>query len=133
MNTESCTTVLFVDEDLDEEGLIRLILANERKDRVIASKPDIPRIKLTAKQKQIDLVLLAFLGSESFLLYQQLRSIHSLHQVPILLWRVANPKMVSAKAKQLGAAGFVPLVFQPQDLLAARDAALIGDTYYPLT
>jgi DNA-binding NarL/FixJ family response regulator len=133
MNTKSCTTVLFVDEDLDEEGLIRLILANERKDRVIASKPDIRRIKLIAEQTQIDLILLAFLASKSFALYRQLGSIQSLRQVPVLLWRVPNPEVIHAEAQRLGVAGFVPLVFRPQDLLAARDAALIGDTYYPLT
>lgn len=133
MSKKAGCTLLFISEDFDEWKLLKLILESERNDKVITCIPDFHEIQSIVERKQVDLVLLTFVINklDSFLLYQQLRSIPSLSEIPVLFWRVPHPKAVYSQAQQCGIAGCIHYIFQPQDLLAARDAVLAGGTYYP--
>jgi CheY-like chemotaxis protein len=134
-NRKLGSTVLYVSNDFDEGKLLELILGSKRNDRVITCAPDLHSVQLVAGREHIGLVLLKFITGvdnlDGFLLYRQLRSVPALEEVPVLFWRVPNPKTVYREAQRLGVSGCIHFVFQPQDLLAARDAALMGDTYYP--
>ena len=67
-------------------------------------------------------------GSE---VYRRLRMVSALQNVPVLFQSPRSPETVYPEAQRLGAVGFVRQPYGPQELLAARDAALRGDTYYP--
>jgi len=133
MSKKTGCTLLFISEIFDEWRLLKLILEGERNDEVITCIPDFHKIQSVVEREQVDLVLLTFVidKRDSFLLYQQLRSIPSLRETPVLFWRVPRPKAVYSQAQQFGIAGCIHYIFQPQDLLAARDAVLAGGTYYP--
>jgi len=62
--------------------------------------------------------------------YCRLRATPALNRVPILFLDSTLEATVHPKAKELGAEGVVHIPFGPQELLAARDAALRGETYY---
>ena len=64
--------------------------------------------------------------------YGRLRATPALSRVPILFLDASLETVVRARAKALGAEGVVHVPFGPQELLAARDAALRGETFYPL-
>jgi CheY-like chemotaxis protein len=128
-------TILYVSNDSEELELLELILGDGRNDRVVMCAPDLGGIQSATEKENPDLVLLNFApgiaGFDGFELYRQLRAVPSLQEIPVLFWRVPNPKAVYPKAQRIGVSGCVHLVFQPKDLLAARDATLRGDTYYP--
>ncbi len=83
-----------------------------------------------AEQDPPDLILLdsEFLHDE---VYQQFKRLPALQNVPILLINPRPPYAVCQQAQRLGAAGYLCKPFEVKDLLAARDAVLRGDTYYP--
>jgi DNA-binding response OmpR family regulator len=134
MNQSLGVTILYVSNDLDEGRLLTLALRDERNDKVIVCDPAYQRPQNIVQQEPPDLVLIkptAVGDLDAFQLYQQLRAIPALQQVPILFWRVAaNPEEFYLKARQLGAAGCLNYFAQVRDLLIARDTVLKGETYY---
>jgi LPPG:FO 2-phospho-L-lactate transferase len=127
--------VLFVSEDADMCKLVEAILTRERNDRVKCASY-LQRAQLVTEQAPSDLVIIDFTstlytGIDGLQVYQQLRSIPVFKNVPALLWRIPNPQKVYPEAQRLGVAGCIEYVSTPQDLVKARDAALMGDTYYP--
>jgi DNA-binding NarL/FixJ family response regulator len=42
-----------------------------------------------------------------------------------------DPKRVYSEAQRVGAAGYLYQPYGPQEVIAARDALLRGDVYYP--
>jgi DNA-binding response OmpR family regulator len=67
-------------------------------------------------------------GSE---VYQQIRAISALEQVPVLVQTAWDQGRSYPEAQRLGAVGCLTFPLAPQEILAARDAALEGRTYYP--
>ena len=63
--------------------------------------------------------------------YLRLREVPVLRNVPVLFQAAIASERVYPEAQRIGAAGYVREPYGPQELLAARDAALRGDTYYP--
>ena len=55
----------------------------------------------------------------------------ALQNVPVLLVGWVSPAIVYPEAKRAGAAGYLYNAVHSQGLVAARDALLRGDTYYP--
>jgi CheY-like chemotaxis protein len=55
----------------------------------------------------------------------------ALQDVPVLLVGWVSPAIVYPEAKRAGAAGYLYNTVHSQGLVAARDALLRGDTYYP--
>jgi len=52
-------------------------------------------------------------------------------EYPVLFQAAIASSHAYPLVKQTGAQGYLCLPCHPQDLLAARDAALKGETYYP--
>ncbi len=134
MNEATGVTILYVSSDLDEGKLLRLVLRDECNDRVVVCESTHQRLRAIAEQTLPDLVLIkptAVGNLDAFQLYQQLRAIPVLRQVPIVFWRVAaDPEEFYPKARELGAAGCLNYFAQVRDLLIARDTVLKGETYY---
>jgi PleD family two-component response regulator len=125
--------VLFICDNELEGLLIELILTTERGDTVrwVLYHDD---VLADAEKDPPDLIILEFTirHVDVLGLCQLLRAGPVLKDIPILLWGVSVPERVHQSVKPVGIQGYLPLVCGPQDLLAARDAVLRGDTYYPL-
>jgi DNA-binding response OmpR family regulator len=124
--------VLFVGDDPDEGRLIELILTRNRGDGV-EWMSDARQALVRAEQEHPDLIIIEFTLPEvdAFDICQQFRGGSTLRDIPILLWRVTVPRYVHARAHELGLAGYLPFPCGPEKLLAARDAAIGGGTFYP--
>ena len=128
MDTPKGCKVLVIDDEPGLGDLIELIF-HRRGDQVRTTLDEHKGLVL-AEQDPPDLILLdsEFLKDE---VYQQFKRLPALQNVPILFLDAKSPHMVYRQAQRLGAAGYLCKPFGPQDLLAARDAVLRGETYYP--
>jgi DNA-binding NarL/FixJ family response regulator len=63
--------------------------------------------------------------------YRRIKAIPALQSVPVLLWRVPDPKAMYEEAQQLGVSGYIEYVCSLEELVTARDVLLKGGTYYP--
>ena len=127
--------ILILSNDKDICGVIEFLLNQERNDTV-SSASDFQKVRALAQQQIPDLIILestahVFQDQSGFPVYQQLRTIESLKQVPILFWMVPNPGRFNPEARRLGAAGCVAMPSQARELLDARDVILAGGTYFP--
>jgi DNA-binding response OmpR family regulator len=129
--TKSCK-VLIIGAEPEIGKLIELVLARGRNDEVKFALGGREGLAV-AEQEPPDLICLDMMmpdldGSE---VYRRLRMVPALQNVPVLFQSPRSPEMVYPEAQRLGAAGYVRQPYSPQELLAARDTALRGDTYYP--
>ncbi len=62
---------------------------------------------------------------------QQIRQVPELQLIPVIVFSVVSCSRSYAEAQQRGAVGYLSKPFSLSKLLAARDAVLKGDTYYP--
>ena len=52
-------------------------------------------------------------------------------KIPVIVWGMLEPKEVYHELRQAGATGYLHLPCGPEGILAARDAALSGEVYFP--
>ncbi len=65
-------------------------------------------------------------------LYRRLRAIENLPKVPVVSWRVPDPAAIAEEANLIGAAGYVPYVYDVSvQLLEARDGVLGASAELP--
>jgi DNA-binding response OmpR family regulator len=124
--------VLVIDDKPGIGDLIQTILGRGRNDEVRYANGG--RRGLTAaKQDPPDLIILntTLPDSSGLRVYRQLRAMPILEQTPVLFQTAWDPARSHPEAQRLGAAGCLTLPIGPHELLAARDAALEGETYYP--
>jgi len=69
--------------------------------------------------------------SDGWQVYARLKVILSLANIPVLFQAAMASSHAYPLVKQAGAQEYLCLPCHPQDLLAARDAALKGEMYYP--
>ncbi len=62
---------------------------------------------------------------------QRLRSTPKLKHVPVIVFGAMEPQQIYAELREAGAAGYLYEPFGPEEIMAARDAVLRGETYYP--
>ncbi len=127
--------ILVLNDDEDICAVIKLVLENARND-TITTAYSLAQVKALAQQQTPDLIVLEPVARIDYLdigipVYQQLKRIESLQQVPVLFWMVPNPMHIYPHAQQLGVAGCVSMPSQPKELIEARDVILAGGTYYP--
>jgi CheY-like chemotaxis protein len=124
--------VLIIDDEPEWERLVKLILEREREDEVLFA-PGGRQGLIVAEQECPDLIILDIMmpDLDGWEVYQRLKAIPDLQATPIIFQAAMSPKRVYPKAQRVGATGYVCEPYAPKDLLAARDAALQGDTYYP--
>ena len=124
--------VLVIDDEPELIDLIRLMLVRFRNDEVIGAYGGQEGIE-KAEQNPPDLIILDLMmpGLTGYEVYEHLQAIPALQHIPVL-FQSARPRWVAyPDAQRLDAAGYLCEPYRPQDLLAARDAALRGETYYP--
>jgi len=124
--------VLVIDDKPDIGDVIQIVLGRGRNDQVRFAHGG-RRGVAAAEQDPPDLILLNITlpDSDGSEVYHQIRAVPALKHVPVLVQTAWDQGRSYPEAQRLGAAGCLTLPIGPQELLAARDAALEGRTYYP--
>jgi DNA-binding response OmpR family regulator len=128
---EGCQ-VLVIDDKPGIGDMAQLVLGRGRNDRVryanggrkgvVAAEHDPPRLII---------LNIAISGLDGVEVYQRIRAVPALAHTPVLFQVAWAPERSYPAAQEVGAAGCLTLPYSPQELLAARDAALRGEMYYP--
>ncbi len=111
---------------------MQYILVRERNDQVKHAFSG--QAGLTAaEQDPPDLIVLDLTlpDHDGFEVYRRLRGNPSLQSIPVLLVESFSPERIYPTAQRLGVAGYLYEPYRIETLLAARDAVLKGDVYYP--
>ena len=127
--------ILALSDDEDICDVIQIVLERACHDTVIAVS-NLAQAAAAAQQHRPDLIVLEFVARMDDLaigipVYQRIRKLEWLHEVPVLFWMVPNPTRIYPQAQQLGVAGCIAMPSQPEELVEARDVILSGGTYYP--
>lgn len=133
MNAEAgASTVLLIDDEPDFANLVKLILGCQCGDEVHIAPSAGEGLRIAA-QAQPDFILVRIMMYEvnGYEVCRQLKAMPHLQGVPVLLHAAIDPKRVYPEAQRVGAAGYLQQPYGPQVLIAARDAVLRGDAYYP--
>jgi DNA-binding response OmpR family regulator len=132
METSRGRKVLVIDDMREMEEMMGLLLAHERDDRVAFARGGLQGLAI-AEQESPELIILDLMMPDlpGYEVFRRLQVNPALRNVPVLLLTVVPPQMVYPQAQQLGIAGYICKPFEFETLLAARDALLRGETYYP--
>ena len=132
MNRMQGCRVLVIDDMGEMEDMLRLLLAHERNDQVTFARGGRQGLTL-AEQAPPQLVILDLMMPDlhGYEVFRRLKAMPALQDVPVILLTVLPSPMVYPEAQRLGIAGYVCKPFEFDELLAARDAVLRGETYYP--
>jgi cyclic di-GMP phosphodiesterase len=124
--------VLIIDDEPDAANLVKLILTRKGSDevRIAASASEGLNI---AGQERPDLIIVRIMMYEmnGYEVCRWLKAVLQLQGIPVLLQAAMDPKRVYPEAQRVGAAGYLRQPYSPQEVIAARDAVLRGDVYYP--
>jgi DNA-binding response OmpR family regulator len=132
MSVTTGRRVLVIDDEPELVDLIKLILTRSRNDQGIAAYDGQDGL-MKAEQDPPDLIILDLMmpGLNGYEVYERLKAIPALQHIPVLFLSDGPRSVFYPRVQHLGAAGCLCEPYGPQDLIAARDAALRGETYYP--
>ena len=122
---------IFVIGDPGENDLIRLILERQR-DQVRCTSDG--RIGLSAaEQDRPDMVIIYLWtqGLNAFEFYEQAQASPTLRDIPILFYGAMPLERAYPTIQPLGVPGYLCGPFKIEELVAACDALLRGETYFP--
>ena len=124
--------ILIIDDFDDSANLVKLILTRKCSDEVYIATSASQGLSMASQEKP-DLIIVRIMMSEmnGYEVCCQLKAIPVLQSIPVLLQAAMDPKRVYSEAQRVGAAGYLYQPFSPQEVIAARDALLRGDVYYP--
>jgi DNA-binding response OmpR family regulator len=124
--------VLIIDDEPEVANLVKLILGRKCSDEVHIASSASEGFRIAA-QEPPDLIIVRIMMYEmnGYEVCRQLKAVQQLQYIPVLLQAAMDPKRVYPDAQRVGAAGYLCQPFRPQELIAARDAVLRGDVYYP--
>ncbi|HET91252.1 MAG TPA: response regulator [Chloroflexi bacterium] len=124
--------ILVIDTDPEQGDLIQMILGRGRDDQVQYAHGG-RRGVAAASADPPDLVIVNLMmgGMSGLEVYQRLAAAPTLARIPVLFQTAWEQERSYSKARECGARGCLTLPCDPQELVAARDALLRGETYYP--
>lgn len=125
-------TVLVIDDNPAMAAITDMTLGRGRNDEVRYASSGRKGL-MAAKQNPPDLIILDVMmpGWDGFETFRQFHMTSGLEDVPVI-FQTAYSKAFQ-EAKNLGTAGCLLVPYKAQDLLAARDAALRGEVYDPIS
>jgi len=129
--TQGCR-VLVIDDMGEMEDMLRLLLSHERNDQVSFARGGEKGLAL-AEREPPELVILDLMMPDlhGYEVFRRLKTMPTVQNVPVIVLTVLPSQMVYPEAQRLGIAGYVCKPFEFEELLAARDAVLRGEKYYP--
>jgi two-component system, OmpR family, alkaline phosphatase synthesis response regulator PhoP len=124
--------VLIIDDEPEVANLVKFILTRKCSDEVYIASSASAGLKI-ARQERPDLIIVRIMMYEmnGYEVCRQLKAMLRLQDTPVLLQAAMDPKRVYPEAQRVGAAGYLCQPYHPQEVIAARDAVLRGDVYYP--
>jgi DNA-binding response OmpR family regulator len=124
--------ILIIDDADEIANLVKLILSRKCSDEVRIAASASQGLSI-AGQEQPDLIIVRIMMYEmnGYEVCRELKMLPGLQNIPVLLQAAMDPKRVYPEAQHVGAAGYLCEPFNPSELIAARDALLRGDVYYP--
>lgn len=129
--TQGCR-VLVIDDMGEMEDMMCLLLAYERNDQVTFARGGEQGLALAERElPQLVILDLMMPDLHGYEVFRRFKAMPTMQNVPVIILTVLPSQMVYPEAKRLGIAGYVCKPFEFEDLLAARDAVLRGETYYP--
>jgi DNA-binding response OmpR family regulator len=111
--------------------LIRLILERQR-DHVRCISDGHGGLS-AAEQDQPDLIVIYLwtTGLDAFEFYRLAQASPTLREIPILIYSAMPPERAYPTIQPLGVPGYLCAPFKIEELVAARDTLLRGETYFP--
>jgi CheY-like chemotaxis protein len=134
MDNSNESKLLIVDDVPDAVNLVKLILARKFVGRLTITTAASGREGLiAAEREQLDLIIVRIMLADmtGYEVCRRLKATPALRHIPVLLQAALTSARAYPEAQRAGAAGYLEQPFHPQDLIAACDAALRGDVYYP--
>ncbi len=124
--------VLIIDTEPEQGDLIQMILGRGRDDRVRYAHGG-RRGMRAASSDPPDLIIVNEMmeGMSGLDICRQIQADPILAEVPVLLQTAWEQNRSYPKARACGVQGCLTLPYTPPELVAARDALLRGETYYP--
>jgi DNA-binding response OmpR family regulator len=124
--------VLVISSEIELAELVKNVLMKERNDEVTTSIGGHQGL-LVAGQDHPDLIFLEVMmsGLDGWEVLKRLREHEALRQIPVLFTLALSPQKAYPLVRQAGGTGYICWPAAPQEILAARDAALRGTNYYP--
>jgi CheY-like chemotaxis protein len=124
--------ILNCDHDPEIADLMQIMLGRGRNDE-LRYLPDVLLLLAAAEQNPPDLIVLPVMMPhiDGWEACKRLRMIPHLQRVPVLLYAAmyCSGEFYSL-VRQVGAQGYLQMPFSPQELYAARDVLLRGETYF---
>jgi CheY-like chemotaxis protein len=71
-------------------------------------------------------------GPDALEFCQQVKAMPKARQVPVIVFGAMAPEEICPRLQRAGATGYLRQRCSPAEVLAARDAALRGESYYPI-
>ena len=133
MNDEaSRRRILIIDDFDDSVNLVKVILTRKYSDEVYVATSASQGLSI-GEQEQPDLIIVRIMMYEmtGYEVCRKLKAISRVQGIPVLLQAAMDPARVYAEAQRVGAAGYLCQPYHPDELIAARDALLRSDVYYP--
>ncbi len=123
--------VLVIDDVLEMESLLKLSLSRERNDQVTFVDSG-PKGLTAAHQDRPHLIILdlAMPDVDGYQVLREFKNTPVLQTVPVLVISALDSYDVRRRVQQFGIQGYLGKPFGLQELLAARDAMLRGETFY---
>lgn len=128
---EKCR-VLVIDDVPEIQEILTRLLGYERGDEVIYARGGLEGLELAAQNPpQLIILDLMMPDLHGYQVFERLKAMPGLGNIPVLLLTVLPPQLVYPEAQRLGISGYVCKPFEFQELLLARDMVLRGETYFP--
>ena len=132
MNKTGPRRILIIDPDPESGRLMNLMLSRKYGDgtQVVLTR-DAGWAALQAEPADLVFGYLREEGVTATGFCRRLRSSPKLEHVPVVVVGAMQPEDIYAELQEAGASCYLFVPLAPKKVLAARDAALRGETYYP--
>jgi DNA-binding response OmpR family regulator len=116
--------ILVIDDDADIRELIKHRLGLSGYEVVFAA--DAPTALMLARKAEPDLILLDLTlpGGDGFMILERMKHLATLAHVPVIAVSARDREPNEARARDLGAVGYIQKPFETDELLAAVGSAL---------
>ena len=125
--------VLIVDRNTGAGELVALVLKERKKSRThIVPDGNIDLAAIAADPPDVVFIYWYAVEPDALAFCQQIKATPQTRSIPVIVWsgRVPDQELY-LRLQRAGAAGHLALPCAPQEILAAHDAVLRGQTYYP--
>jgi DNA-binding NarL/FixJ family response regulator len=133
MNPHAGCYILSLDRWANAMGrIVRLVLERRRGDHVLVALDPQKWLPICRADPPDAIFMYLWAGEPDALAFcAQIRVWPQTRHVPVIVWGALDPARICPDLRQAGASGYLFQPCTPDEIVAARDAALVGGTYFP--